>query len=218
MAESLLYTDEDIAQMYERHVKTVYRICFAHMKNVPDTEDAVQNTFIRLMSCGKVFKDTEHEKAWLIVTATNICKDHHRHWWRKTVPLKANMLCNASVTMEIDETFDVILSMPDKYKTTIYLYYYEGYNSSDIAALLRIPPSTVRSYLYKGRKLLKEKLGGESYDKQADVLIPGIKLYPIKTHKNGCWRMYYALLRNSSGRKARIKRQNGNVSQLSWQQ
>lgn len=168
MAEFSLRTDKDIAEIYERHIKTVYRICFAYMKNVPDTEDAVQNTFIRLLLCKKTFQDPEHEKAWLIVTATNICKDHHRHWWRNTVPLKATMRCDASGTMEIDETFDVILSMPDKYKTTIYLYYYEGYNSSEIAELLRIPTSTVRSYLYKGRKILKEKLGGESYERQAD--------------------------------------------------
>ena len=168
MAESLLRTDKDIEEIYRRHVKTVYRVCFAHMKNISNTEDAVQNTFIRLMSYEKLFKDAEHEKAWLIVVATNICKDYYRHWWRKTESLEEEMLAGHSNYLEIDETFDAILSLPGKYKTTIYLYYYEGYNSVEIAELLGIPPSTVRSHLYKGRKILKSQLGGEYDEKQTD--------------------------------------------------
>lgn len=160
MEESLLRTDKEIEGIYRRHVKTVYRVCFAHLKNTSDTEDAVQNTFIRLMSYSKKFKDIEHEKAWLIVVAMNVCKDYYRHWWRKTELFKEDMLTDQSNFLEIDETFEAILSLPNKYKTTIYLYYYEGYNSAEIAKLLRIPPSTVRSHLYKGRLMLKKQLGG----------------------------------------------------------
>ena len=168
MKELLLRTDKDVAQIYRRHVNTVYRVCFMYMKNIPDTEDAVQNTFIRLMSCAKKFRDAEHEKAWLIVTATNICKDHFRHWWRKTESLEENMIAGQSNYLEIDETLSVILSLPNKYKTTIYLYYYEGYNSVEIAKLLRIPPSTVRSHMHKGRMILKNQLGGEKDEIQED--------------------------------------------------
>ncbi|MDR1060957.1 MAG: RNA polymerase sigma factor, partial [Clostridiales bacterium] len=45
MAKSLLRTDREIAELYERHKKTVYRVCFAYMKNAADTEDAVQDAF-----------------------------------------------------------------------------------------------------------------------------------------------------------------------------
>ncbi|MBO4291018.1 MAG: RNA polymerase sigma factor, partial [Lachnospiraceae bacterium] len=50
MSKSLLRTDKEIAEIYERHKQTVYRVCFAYMKNPMDTEDAVQETFYRLIS------------------------------------------------------------------------------------------------------------------------------------------------------------------------
>ena len=56
MSISLLRTDKEIAEIYKRHSKTVYRVCFAYMKNPADTEDAVQDTFFQLimfrLTCG----------------------------------------------------------------------------------------------------------------------------------------------------------------------
>ena len=57
-----------------------------------------------------------------------------------------------------------ITGLPNKYKTVIYLYYYEGYDSAQIAKLLQKPNSTVRNYLREARLLLKERLG-EEYEK-----------------------------------------------------
>ena len=83
MSNSLLRTDKEIAEIYTRHSKTVYRVCFAYMKNPADTEDAVQDTFFQLIKSGPAFESEEHEKAWLIRTASNICKDVLRRWWRR---------------------------------------------------------------------------------------------------------------------------------------
>lgn len=77
----------DIAAIYERHSKTVYRVCFAFMKNHADTEDAVQETFFRLIRKQPTFETPEHEKAWLIRTASNICKNELKHWRRKQTAL-----------------------------------------------------------------------------------------------------------------------------------
>ncbi len=83
MSNSLLRTDKEIAEIYIRHSKTVYPVCFAYMKNAADTEDAVQDTFFQLIRSGPAFDNEEHEKAWLIRTASNICKNALRHWWRR---------------------------------------------------------------------------------------------------------------------------------------
>lgn len=73
--KSSLRTDEEIEKIYNRHVDTVYRVCFSFMKNEADTEDLVQETFLKLIMSGKSFTSQEHEKAWLIVAASNACKD-----------------------------------------------------------------------------------------------------------------------------------------------
>ncbi len=59
MANSLLRTDKEITEIYERHKKTVYRVCFAYMKNQPDTEEALQDTFYQLIRKGPVFESEE---------------------------------------------------------------------------------------------------------------------------------------------------------------
>jgi len=62
-----------------------------------------------------------------------------------------------------DETLDAVLALPEKYKTCVYLFYYEGYRTAEIAALTGVPSSTVRSHLSEARALLKTMLGGERH-------------------------------------------------------
>lgn len=73
---------EEVETIYHRHVGTVYGVCFALMGNRSDAEDAVQAVFVKLMKDRTPFSDSEHEKAWLITTARNHCRDMHRQWWR----------------------------------------------------------------------------------------------------------------------------------------
>ncbi|MDF2540101.1 MAG: rpoD2 [Herbinix sp.] len=157
---SLWRTTEELSQIYHRHVKTVFRVCYIYMKNQYDTEDMVQNTFIKLMKDKTQFQSEEHEKAWLIKTATNLCKDYFRSWWSKRISLE-----EAELTQEnhpvIDETLEKVLGLPPKYKIAVYLHYYEGYSAVEIAKILKKNESTVRGYLHTGRKLLRIEMEGD---------------------------------------------------------
>lgn len=159
MAKSLLRTDKEIADIYKRHSKTVYRVCFAYMKNPADTEDAVQDTFFQLIKSGPFFESEEHEKAWLIRTATNICKNVLKHWWRRRENIEDFHDLESPEEMGTDDVFQAVMGLPDKYKTVVYLYYYEGYTSVEIAGILKKPQSTIRNYLHEARVILKERLG-----------------------------------------------------------
>ncbi|NBI66147.1 sigma-70 family RNA polymerase sigma factor [Pseudoflavonifractor sp. 60] len=77
------YSQEEIAEIYRRQFKLVYQVCLVMMKSVPDAEDAAQTVFRRAMERDTPFRDPEHEKAWLIVTARNEYRDQLRHWWRR---------------------------------------------------------------------------------------------------------------------------------------
>ena len=159
MSKSLLRTDKEIKEIYERHRQTVYRVCFAYMKNSEDAADAVQETFIRLIRKAPAFENTEHEKAWLIRTASNICKDELKHWWRKHDDLDNYKETESTEKTEIDDVIMAVMDLPDKYKTVVYLYHYEGYTSVEIDDTLGKPKSTIRNYLHEARKILKERLG-----------------------------------------------------------
>ena len=151
-----LHSDEEFLKIYHRHVDTVYRICFSFMKNSSDTEDMVQETFLKLLSSGKRFESENHEKAWLIVTASNACKDVLKRWWRKNQDISE---CEAlAAPVEVDGILSAVLNLPDDYKTAVFLYYYEGYSTPEIAKMLDCPQSTVRSRLARARKLLKKEV------------------------------------------------------------
>ena len=131
------------------------------MKNPADTEDAVQDTFFQLIKSGPAFDNEEHEKAWLIRTATNRCKDVLRHWWRRRESIEDFHDLQSPEEIETDDVFQAVMALPDKYKAVVYLHYYEGYTSVEIAGILKKPQSTVRNYLHDARALLRERLGDE---------------------------------------------------------
>ena len=148
-------------QVYERQVDTVYRVCYSFMKNRADTEDLVQETFLKLLSTKKRFENERHEKAWLIVTASNLCKDTLRKWWRKNENIE-DFLDIAEEPKQEDSILDIILQLPDDYKDAVYMYYYEGYTTVEIARHLNCPEATVRSRLMRAKKKLQAMMGGAS--------------------------------------------------------
>jgi RNA polymerase sigma-70 factor (ECF subfamily) len=160
MAQSCQRTDNEIAAIYQRHVKTVYRVCFTYLKNAADTEDATADTFVKLMRSAPAFENEEHEKAWLIRASINVCKDSLKHWWRRREDLADySETLKAEEPFETDDVTDAVTGLPDKYKSVVYLYYFEGYTSVQIAELLHKPQSTIRNYLHEARMLLRERLG-----------------------------------------------------------
>ena len=156
--QSSLRTDEEIEKIYNRHVDTVYRICYSFMKNAADAEDLVQETFLKLIVSGKQFQSENHEKAWLIVTASNACKDALKHRYRKTENLEDYPSLTYGAAYQENQMLAVVLSLPIKYKEVVYLYYYEGYQTPEIAKMLHCSDSTVRNRLARARKYLKKNM------------------------------------------------------------
>jgi RNA polymerase sigma-70 factor (ECF subfamily) len=139
------YSESEMAEIYNRNVDMIYRISFSFMKNQAATEDCVQDTFLRIFCSDKRFESTEHEKAWLIKTAQNVCKDQlkRKHYQDRLIDDWENSL---SVNPpEIDETLEAVLSLPSVYRVPVYLFYYEEYDCKKIAKILKkhLSPSEV---------------------------------------------------------------------------
>jgi RNA polymerase sigma-70 factor (ECF subfamily) len=166
MTKPLPGTDNEIAEIYTRHVKTIYRVCYTYMKNIADTEDAVSETFVKMIKSAPAFESEEHEKAWLIRTAANVCKDVLKHWWRRNADLAdyADIL-KTKEHSDADDVLEAVCGLPDKYKAVVHLYYYEGYPSVQISKILRKPQSTVLNHLSEARAILRKKLGGDFDEK-----------------------------------------------------
>lgn len=139
----------------------VYRLCYSYLGSAADAEDAAQTVFLKLMDGPREFEGEEHEKAWLVVCASNLCKDLLKSAGRSRVYALPDYDTQLTgVSDHTDETIDAVLRLPAKYKDCVYLHYYEGYKTEEIARMLGIPGSTVRNRLREARNLLRSKLGG----------------------------------------------------------
>ena len=147
-------TDEQISMIFEAHADTVYRVCYTYFKgHVMDAEDAVQTVFLNLLRNGKTFESASHQKAWLIVTASNVCKNILKRKSRRAAEIHQLRTDEAQ-----DGTFEMVLALPELYKLTIYLFYYEGYSAKENGGMLGKRQSTIWKYLKVGRDMLRERI------------------------------------------------------------
>jgi RNA polymerase sigma-70 factor (ECF subfamily) len=151
----------NIEELYKRHFDMVYRVSFSYLKNPSDTEDITADVFAKLIQKSVTFHNAEHEKAWLIRTTINACKDYLNHWWHDRANIDDYENLHSEDPFHIDETLKFVMELPVRYKDVIYLYYYEGYTSEEIAKILMKPHSTIRNHLREARNLLRGVLENE---------------------------------------------------------
>ena len=155
--------DDYIRRVLETYSAALIRLCYTYLKNKEDAEDTAQEVFLELMQQGREFDDPDYERAWLMRTAVNKCKNLLRSGWiKKTVPLEDNQ---AEYDKEI-ESFEspvsrAVMELPEKYRTVIHLFYVSGFSIKEISYITGTNPATVGTHLARGRELLKTALKGE---------------------------------------------------------
>ena len=135
--------EKDIREAVIKYSDTLYRVCIVILCNEQDVQDAVQDTFCRYLEKRPEFRDEEHEKAWLIRVATNICRDMIRFRIRHP-KVSIDEVENTLAVPEQREIFKELLELPVRQKAVIYLHYVEGYKVREIADILGITESAVK--------------------------------------------------------------------------
>ena len=152
------------SDMYEKHAKSVYGVCLMYLKNKDDAEEAVSEAFIRLMETRPSLEDDVHAKSYLMKAAVNVCKNSLKSSWRRHVVHDEDVLIYMT-TPEEESIMTEVLALPTKYRVIIYLHYYVGYTTKEIADITGLTQSAVLSRLSRGRGKLKDILikGGFNY-------------------------------------------------------
>ena len=158
-------TPQALRAAMEAHGDAVYRLALCRLQNTADAEDVYQEVFLRLYRQDCTTWDAEHMKAWLLRTAVNRCADIGRFRLRHAaVPLESITELPAPENDGYSALWAAVGALPVKFRTVVHLHYAEGYSTDEIAAMLRIPPATVRTRLRRGREKLKTILGGDTYE------------------------------------------------------
>lgn len=147
--------------LYQKYFAAVYSICFLYMKNEADACDMVQETFLQLLQGRFTYQSQEKTKAWLIVTASNCCKKQLRKSWRKKQVAYDAALHDRGKEDPDNLLLRMVEELEEKYRLPVYLYYFEGYHSAEIAKILHVNASTIRSRLAKARELPRLELAPE---------------------------------------------------------
>ena len=145
----------------DRYAGLVYRLAFARTRSRDAADEVFQEVFLRYVSKRPVFESTEHEKAWFCRVTINCANSYWRNpFRRKTEPLDAAAELAAPEPEEarLDEYLD---RLPPEQRVAVHLYYYEGYSTQEIAALVGKSESAVRMRLLRARRLLRGYLEDE---------------------------------------------------------
>ena len=150
-------TDETISRIVPAYSDMLLRLACARLGSAADAEDAVQETFLRLLTARPVFRDPEHEKAWLIRTTLHRASDIRRKAEQRNVPLE-DVTEPVAPESPGEELRSAVRALPEMYGAVIHLHYYEGYSIKEIAKLLGLPAATVGTRLARGRERLRQML------------------------------------------------------------
>lgn len=113
---------------------------------------------MKLVVKPRAFESEEHEKAWLLTVASNHCKDVLKSAARVRTAEMPDDVEDLQASVACSDLMEAVLALPAHYKDCVYLHYYEGYKTDEIARMTDTPPSTVRNRLRDARALLKKAL------------------------------------------------------------
>ena len=75
---------EEAERLVQTYSDLILRLSFTYLKNTEDAKDICQTVFLRLLEKPREFQSPEHERAWIIRTSVNVCKDQLKSSWRRT--------------------------------------------------------------------------------------------------------------------------------------
>ena len=146
-----------LEETVKTHENALYRAALAILGDSQEAQDAVQDAFLRYLEKAPDFASPEHEKAWLLRVTVNGCKSRLRSpWRRRRSPLLESF---PAATAEEVGVLEAVQSLPAKDRAAIHLFYYEGYQAAEIAAMTGEAEGTVRSRLSRARAKLRRLLG-----------------------------------------------------------
>ena len=148
------------------------RLAFYYVKDAEVAKDLVQNTFIKCYKNLESFRFDAQIKTWLYRITINECKDYLKSWYAKHVAAASDDIFTQTQSADCveaqivqqeqdDELVRAVLALPIKYREVIYLCYYEEQSMKEIADILQLNESTVKTRLRTAKQLLKKRLERE---------------------------------------------------------
>ncbi|WP_230199417.1 sigma-70 family RNA polymerase sigma factor [Bacillus ndiopicus] len=170
-----MLTIHNLKEIMNLYTESLIRLAYYYVKDRQAAEDIVQEVFIKIYHHPNKYEERGQLQAYLFKMTANKSKDYLRSWSYRKVQLQ-NKVSPSTSKVELDELVrkdeetivaEAILELPLKQREVLIYFYFNEMNIKEIASILSIPESTVKTRLRRGKELLKNKLK----DIQWEVLI-----------------------------------------------
>src|SRR5580658_3073181 len=159
-----------IAALVDEYAGTLYRVAYSVLRNAADAEDAVQETYLRVLRHRNSLSEIRDPRVWLVRIVWNVVLDRKRR--AKTRPETddiadlARMLPASGLSAEErvasaqhhEHVLRAVTQLPEKEQRVLILSAFEELSSVEIAQILGTTESTIRSRLFRARNLLSNVL------------------------------------------------------------
>ena len=156
-----MMTEEKFIQAVKRNSQRLFVIAFSYLKNKHDSEDALQNAFLKLWKSKIEFNDDLGIDKWLTKVLVNDCKNFFNLSFRQNKSIEEVYDVSTFDKYFNVDLYNAVMSLNKKERLCVILFYYDDLTISDISKVTGIKESTVKSLLKRSRNKLKLKLGDE---------------------------------------------------------
>lgn len=154
------FDERQLTQLMNQFGADVYRFAFSLTKNRSDADDIYQEVFIAYAKNTPTFENDRHAKSWLFTVTSNACKKLWRNPFYSRTEVFDETFHHASQEEKADytELYEAIQKLSYKNRLVIHLFYFEEYQTKEIAEITGDQESTIRTRLTRARRILKEHL------------------------------------------------------------
>ena len=154
-------TEDIFTDAVHRNSQRLYLIALSFVKNTYDAEDILQNVFLKLWKYSKPFTDETHLDKWLTAVCVNESKNYIKNPFRQHQSIEECVFASSAEMDSAEKTdlYRAVMQLSKKERAVIHLFYYEDLSVKDIAKMLKMNESAVKTRLNRARNKLKQRLG-----------------------------------------------------------
>ena len=158
-------TESEFICALKRNKQRLFLIALSFTKNTYDSEEILQNVFMKLWKHPKSFTDEEHIDKWLTTVCVNESKNYIKLFFKRHEDIDSTEIVSHTDFESASHSalFNAVMELPKKERTVIHLFYYEDYSIKQISMVLDEPESTIKIRLKRGREKLAKMLRKEDW-------------------------------------------------------
>lgn len=150
---------DSFTELMMSQMQTMYKTARAILNNEEDAADAISDTILACWEKLGQLRENKYFRTWLTKILVNKCKDIIRKKQNLLFTDEMPEIPSKDYGYENLEWKQTLNELDERYRTILILYYVEGFKTSEIAEIMELPESTVRTRLSRGREKMAQRYG-----------------------------------------------------------